>query len=109
MARRLAQEAGVETTPGSEGNVSGVEEAQTVAEKIGYPVILKASAGGGGRGMRIVSERKDLCHQWYTSYCHCRLPPQLDLYWFLGLRPLKHQRRCVLAACPNAARQTHRE
>lgn len=60
MARRLAQEAGVEATPGSAGNVSGVEEAQTVSDKIGYPVILKASAGGGGRGMRIVSERKDL-------------------------------------------------
>ena len=60
MARKLAQEAGVQTTPGSEGNVSGVEEAQAVADKIGYPVILKASAGGGGRGMRIVSDPRDL-------------------------------------------------
>jgi acetyl-CoA carboxylase biotin carboxylase subunit len=60
MARKLAQEAGVQTTPGSEGNVAGVEEAQAVADKIGYPVILKASAGGGGRGMRIVSDAKDL-------------------------------------------------
>ena len=60
MARRLAEEAGVQTTPGSEGNVSGVEEAQAVADKIGYPVILKASAGGGGRGMRIVSHPREL-------------------------------------------------
>jgi len=60
MARKLAQEAGVQTTPGSEGKVSGVEEAQAIADKIGYPVILKASAGGGGRGMRIVSDPKDL-------------------------------------------------
>jgi acetyl-CoA carboxylase biotin carboxylase subunit len=60
MARKLAQEAGVQATPGSEGNVSGVEEAQAVADKIGYPVILKASAGGGGRGMRIVSDPGDL-------------------------------------------------
>ena len=60
MARRLAQEAGVQATPGSDGNVSGVEEAQAVADRIGYPVILKASAGGGGRGMRIVPAAADL-------------------------------------------------
>ena len=59
-ARKLAQEAGVQITPGSEGNVSGVDGAQAVADKIGYPVILKASAGGGGRGMRIVWDAKDL-------------------------------------------------
>jgi acetyl-CoA carboxylase biotin carboxylase subunit len=60
MARKLAQEADVPTTPGSAGNVSGVEEAEEVADRIGYPVILKASAGGGGRGMRVVSDRRDL-------------------------------------------------
>lgn len=60
MARKLAKEAGVPTTPGSEGNVSSVEEAQRVAAQIGFPVILKASAGGGGRGMRIVSAPEDL-------------------------------------------------
>ncbi len=60
MARKLAQEAGVQTTPGSEGSLSGVEEASAVADEIGYPVILKASAGGGGRGMRIVSHPRDL-------------------------------------------------
>jgi acetyl-CoA carboxylase biotin carboxylase subunit len=60
MARTLAKEAGVPTTPGSEGHVSGVEEAQRVAAQIGFPVILKASAGGGGRGMRIVSAPEDL-------------------------------------------------
>ena len=54
MARRLAREAGVPTTPGSEGNVADVSEAQAVADQMGYPVILKASAGGGGRGMRVV-------------------------------------------------------
>ena len=60
MARKLAQEAGVETTPGSNGNVSGIDEALAVAEHIGYPVILKASAGGGGRGMRIVWQAAEL-------------------------------------------------
>jgi acetyl-CoA carboxylase, biotin carboxylase subunit len=60
MARRLAKEAGVPTTPGSEGVLQDVSEAAKVAEKIGYPVLLKASAGGGGRGMRVVHEPAQL-------------------------------------------------
>jgi len=60
MARKLAKEAGVPFTPGSEGNVAGAEEAQAVADQIGYPVILKASAGGGGRGMRVVWRANEL-------------------------------------------------
>ncbi len=54
MARRLAMEAGVPTTPGSEGTLTDATEARRLAERIGYPVLLKASAGGGGRGMRVV-------------------------------------------------------
>ena len=60
MARKLARAAGVPTTPGSEGNVADVEEAASVADTIGYPVILKASAGGGGRGMRVVWQANEL-------------------------------------------------
>jgi acetyl-CoA carboxylase biotin carboxylase subunit len=56
MARRLAAEADVPTTPGSNGVIGDANEAAAIAEKIGYPVLLKASAGGGGRGMRIVRE-----------------------------------------------------
>jgi acetyl-CoA carboxylase biotin carboxylase subunit len=52
-ARRLAKEAGVPTVPGSEGILCDVEEAATVADGIGFPVIIKATAGGGGKGMRI--------------------------------------------------------
>jgi acetyl-CoA carboxylase biotin carboxylase subunit len=52
-ARRLAKEAGVPTVPGSEGILTDVEEAGTVADGIGFPVIIKATAGGGGKGMRI--------------------------------------------------------
>jgi acetyl-CoA carboxylase biotin carboxylase subunit len=52
-ARRLAKEAGVPTVPGSEGILSDVEEAGSVADGIGFPVIIKATAGGGGKGMRI--------------------------------------------------------
>ena len=54
-AIRLAKEAGIPTTPGSNGILQDAKEAASIAEKIGYPVLLKASAGGGGRGMRIVN------------------------------------------------------
>ncbi|NLX95717.1 MAG: acetyl-CoA carboxylase biotin carboxylase subunit [Rhodopirellula sp.] len=52
-ARRLAMEAGVPTVPGSEGLVEEESEALAVAHRIGFPVLVKASAGGGGRGMRV--------------------------------------------------------
>jgi len=55
-ARRLAKEAGVPTVPGSEGILADAEEALPVAEGIGFPVIIKATAGGGGKGMRIAHE-----------------------------------------------------
>ncbi|MEQ1635094.1 MAG: acetyl-CoA carboxylase biotin carboxylase subunit [Methylococcales bacterium] len=51
-ARKAMIAAGIPVTPGTEGNLSGVEEALGVAEKIGYPVMLKATSGGGGRGIR---------------------------------------------------------
>lgn len=51
-ARRMMVTAGVPTVPGSEGVLSSVEEGLQIAERIGYPVLVKASAGGGGRGMR---------------------------------------------------------
>jgi len=52
-ARRSVAEAGVPVLPGSEGALESSQHAVTLAEEIGYPVILKASAGGGGRGMRL--------------------------------------------------------
>lgn len=51
-ARDLMKAAGVPVTPGSDGPVSSVEDALAAAERVGYPVLLKASAGGGGRGIR---------------------------------------------------------
>ncbi|MBO0431614.1 acetyl-CoA carboxylase biotin carboxylase subunit [Enterococcus sp. DIV0660C] len=59
-ARRLMQEAKVPVIPGSEGVLSTVEEALSVADKIGYPVMLKAAAGGGGKGIRKVMTKEDL-------------------------------------------------
>jgi acetyl-CoA carboxylase biotin carboxylase subunit len=59
-AKDTMKKAGVPTIPGSDGLLSDLAEAKKVAKKIGYPVILKATAGGGGRGMRVVWEEKDL-------------------------------------------------
>ena len=59
-ARAFMRECGVPVLPGSVGVLKTPEEALTVAGEIGYPVILKASAGGGGRGMRIVEQAADL-------------------------------------------------
>jgi acetyl-CoA carboxylase biotin carboxylase subunit len=60
MARKLAMDSGVPVVPGSEGGVKDAKEAVGLAEKIGYPVLVKASAGGGGKGMRLAHNRKDL-------------------------------------------------
>lgn len=57
QARQIAKEAGVPVVPGSEAPLSGAAEALATAGAIGYPIIFKAAAGGGGRGMRIVRER----------------------------------------------------
>jgi acetyl-CoA carboxylase biotin carboxylase subunit len=59
-ARAFMREVGVPVLPGSPGVLQSAEEACELAAKIGYPVILKASAGGGGRGMRIVNSPEDL-------------------------------------------------
>jgi len=59
-ARAMMQEAGVPILPGSDGVIKTEEEALATADAIGYPVIVKASAGGGGRGMRIVNGPAEL-------------------------------------------------
>ncbi len=58
-AREMMIAAGVPVVPGSEGKIDDLEEAMCLAERIGYPVILKAAAGGGGRGMRIVWKKEE--------------------------------------------------
>jgi acetyl-CoA carboxylase biotin carboxylase subunit len=60
VARSCMEEAGVPILPGSKGILKSPEEAGEVAEGIGYPVMLKASAGGGGRGMRVVRKSEEL-------------------------------------------------
>jgi acetyl-CoA carboxylase, biotin carboxylase subunit len=68
-ARALAamSKAGLPVLPGSNGIVPSVEAAYDIAQGIGYPVIIKASAGGGGRGMRIVRSREELATAFATA------------------------------------------
>ena len=63
-ARRTVMEAGVPVIPGSDGIVDDVDRARELATDIGYPVLLKATAGGGGKGMRIVHEPDELERQF---------------------------------------------
>ncbi|WP_343610429.1 acetyl-CoA carboxylase biotin carboxylase subunit [Novosphingobium sp.] len=59
-AKKTAGDLGMPLVPGSAGAVSDVEEAQQIAEEIGYPVIIKAASGGGGRGMKVCERPEDL-------------------------------------------------
>ena len=72
VARDLMKRAGVPVTPGSEGAVACVEDALRVAEEVGYPVLLKASAGGGGRGIR----RCDSPEQIPSAYAQAKAEAQ---------------------------------
>lgn len=67
LAKKAAIEVGCPVVPGSEGEVASDIEALRLAENIGYPVLLKAVAGGGGRGIRRVDSADDLTRQWKTA------------------------------------------
>src|SRR5438445_10854698 len=66
-ARREVKTAGLPTIPGSEGVVEGEEQLAKEAAHIGYPLILKASAGGGGRGMRVVRKQDERRAAYQTA------------------------------------------
>lgn len=63
-AKKTMQKAGVPVIPGSDGLLSSVAEGKKLAKEIGYPVIVKATAGGGGRGMRIIKKEEDFQKMW---------------------------------------------
>ena len=67
MAKATMVEAGVTVIPGSEDILSSFEEGESLAEKMGYPVMLKASAGGGGKGMRMVREKEEMSLAFRTA------------------------------------------
>ena len=66
-ARQTVTAAGVPILPGTNESIETIEEAQRIAEEIGYPVIIKASAGGGGRGMKIVHSPASLANALATA------------------------------------------
>ena len=66
-ARALAREAGVPTVPGSEGLIANEQEAVRIAKEIGFPVLLKATAGGGGKGMRVAANDLSLANAWQQA------------------------------------------
>ena len=66
-AKETMKQAGVPTIPGSDGIIDSLESAKEEAKEIGYPVMLKATAGGGGKGMRVVLKQKDLEKAWESA------------------------------------------
>ncbi len=66
-ARKLMVENNIPVVPGSNSNIEDLEELKKVCKEIGYPVIIKASSGGGGRGMRIVFKEEDLEREYLNS------------------------------------------
>lgn len=66
-AKMTMKEAGVPCIPGSEGILESYEEAEKIAKKAGYPVMLKATAGGGGKGMRAVWKKTELKKAWDSA------------------------------------------
>jgi len=68
LAKQTMKAAGVPILPGSDGEVSGEEEALKLAENVGYPVILKASAGGGGKGMRVVNSPDEMSRSYAMAH-----------------------------------------
>jgi acetyl-CoA carboxylase biotin carboxylase subunit len=66
-AKDTMKKAGVPVIPGSDGLLAGLDEAKKIAKKIQYPIILKATAGGGGKGMRVVWKEEDLEGAWDSA------------------------------------------
>ena len=61
QAKKIMKEFGVPTIPGSDKAIEDEKDAINISKKIGFPVLIKASAGGGGRGMKVVQDEKELC------------------------------------------------
>ena len=67
MAKEIMSAAGVSISPGSDGVLNSLEEAKELSNKVGYPVMIKASGGGGGRGMRIAYNEIELDHAYHQA------------------------------------------
>ncbi len=71
-AREIMAEAGVPVTPGSDGIIPDLERAREMAEEIGYPVMIKATAGGGGKGMKLAADPEELELRWTVAQSEAR-------------------------------------
>ncbi|MEG1870408.1 MAG: acetyl-CoA carboxylase biotin carboxylase subunit [Peptostreptococcaceae bacterium] len=72
-AREMMKKAGVPIVPGSDGLINSFEEAEVEAKRIGYPVMIKASAGGGGKGIRIVHREDELENSFFTAKSEAKI------------------------------------
>ena len=81
-AKDTMKKAGVPTIPGSDGLLESFEQAISVAKEMGYPVIMKATAGGGGRGMRIVWKDEEVEPAWNSAKTRsrCRIRKRWSLH-----------------------------
>ncbi|NHN85973.1 acetyl-CoA carboxylase biotin carboxylase subunit [Acetobacter musti] len=66
-AKTTMQALGVPLVPGSDGELTNLDEARDVASKVGYPVLIKAAAGGGGRGMKVAHSEAELAEAWSVA------------------------------------------
>ena len=97
-ARDTAKRAGVPTVPGSDGIIAGEAEAARVAARIGYPVVLKATAGGGGRGIRIVNSDDELSQVLKVAQAEAGSAfGNADVYVEKYIREMRHIEVQVLA------------
>lgn len=97
-ARHTMAEAGIPITPGSDGLVYSLEEAEEIAEEIGYPIMVKASDGGGGKGMRRVESKDQLPRLFNQAQSECRsVYGNIDLYIEKIIDPARHIEVQILA------------
>ena len=98
LARREMANAGLPVLPGTDGSISTLEDAQLAARQIGYPVMLKAAAGGGGRGMRVAENEDDLAQGFNLARVEARASFDDDaLYVERHLQRCRHVEVQILA------------
>ncbi|MBK9941222.1 MAG: acetyl-CoA carboxylase biotin carboxylase subunit [Kouleothrix sp.] len=98
VARQTMRAAGMPVIPGSDGALRSIDEASELAREIGFPVLLKAVAGGGGRGMRVVQEEAELARAYATAKAEAEAAfGQGELYLERYLTGMRHVEIQVLA------------
>jgi acetyl-CoA carboxylase, biotin carboxylase subunit len=104
-ARAAAQAAGVPVVPGSEGEVADLDQALAAARRIGFPVMLKASAGGGGRGIRVAHDEAGFEHQFHTAQAEAKAAFGSGALYLE--RFLRHARHLEVQVLGDGARVIH--